>query len=482
LDHGSLATWVAHFDEQIEGHRLPAPLTHFAAGYPLAIAAVGLLGVPLPVAGMLLCALSYLGTAWLLWKAGGELGLSNWLAASLTVMWLLNSYSLQYAVNVSAESVFGALTVAMVLLMQVDLGGQGRRPMLLLGIGATAGAAYLVRYAGLFLLPTAGLYLVWRGWRDRESRRWAAGGVLLAGALFAAGALRNVALVGSWRGFLSHAHMDFTTVAGGMSKSIYHIVFGAGVVARLDFWLLLFAAGAVTSAGLCWRRLRREGAGALPAPNALRQLLWMGITAAIYCAGVAVAALTMTATDLPRFCFIVYPFALLAAGAALQATGPRTAPLLAALCMVSALVVHARTILLPPAEQPSVAMRRMMAEEVEPGVSVRAWIASHAPATEPLFAANGQAVQYVLDRPVVSVIDPRWTTRSWDEACFRSLMIAFHSRLIVLFPRVSEAALPEQHGPFLREVLRGTLPAWLHTAAQSRHVLVLECGACAGGT
>ena len=40
LEHGSLATWVAHFEEQVDSHRFPVPLTHFAAGYPLAVAAV----------------------------------------------------------------------------------------------------------------------------------------------------------------------------------------------------------------------------------------------------------------------------------------------------------------------------------------------------------------------------------------------------------------------------------------------------------
>ena len=481
LQHGSLATWVAHFEEQVDSHHLPVPLTHFAAGYPLAIAALGLAGIPLPVAGMLLCALSYLASGWLLWRAGGELKLSDWLAASLAVMWLLNSYSLNSSVAVVTESVFQALTVAMVFLMQVDLNGSGRRPMLLLGIGATAGAAYLVRYAGLFLLPSAGLYLLWRGWRDRACRGWAAGGAVLAGALFGGGALRNVALTGSWRGFRSPAHMRLTTVAVELGKALYHIIFGAGVVARLDFWLLLFAAGAAAAAVLCWRRLRRGPANVVAAPTAVQQLAWMGITSAIYCAGVAAAALTTIADDFPRYCFVLYPFALLAAGAALQATGPRKAPILAALCLVPVMVVHARTLLLPPTEQASVTMQKTMDEEVDPGVSVRAWIASHAPASEPLFAANGQAVQYALDRPVVSIRAPKLSTVVWDEDYFRSLMGTFHSRLIVLFPRASDTDSPEQQGPFLRGVLRGRLPAWLRSAAQSTDVLVLECDACAGG-
>jgi hypothetical protein len=345
LDHGSLATWVAHFDEQVNSHRLPVPLTHFAAGYPLAIAAVGLLGIPLPVAGMLLSALGYLGTAWLLWKAGGELRLSNWLAASLTVMWLLNSSSLNCSVTVVPESVFQALTVAMALLMMVDLNRGGRRPMLLIGIGATAGAAYLVRYAGLFLLPTAGLYLLWRGWRDRENRRWSAAGILLAGALYGAGALRNVALIGSWRGFLSPGSMAARAVAIETGKAFYHIVFGGGVVARLDFWVLLFTAGAAAAAVFGWRNLRRGPAHTLLAPTAGRQLAWIGVLSAGYCAGVAAAAFVVLAFDFSRYYFPVYPFVLLAAGVVLQAAGPRKAPLLAAMCIVPVLVAQARTLL-----------------------------------------------------------------------------------------------------------------------------------------
>jgi hypothetical protein len=481
LQHGSLATWVAHFEEQVDTHRLPVPLTHFAPGYPVAIAAVGLLGVPLPVAGLLLCAVSYLASGWLLWRAALELKLSGWLAASLAVMWLLNSYSLNYSVNVITEPMFQALTLAMALLMQVDLNGGGRRPMLLLGIGATAGAAYLVRYAGLFLLPTAGLYLLWRGWRDGDCRRWSAGGIFLAGALFVAGALRNAALAGGWRGFRSPGHMDLASVAVEMGKALYHIIFGAGVVARLDFWLLLFAAGAAAAAAFGWRNLRRGLPPALLAPTAVQQLAWMGILSGIYCAGIAAAALTTVANDFPRYCFALYPFALLAAGVVLQSTGPKRAPVLAALCLVPVMVVQARTVLLPPMEQSSITMRKTMDEQVDPGLSVRAWIASHAPASEPLFAANGQAVQYALDRPVVSIRSPQLSTRICDEEYFRSLMAAFHSRLIVLFPRASISDSPEQQGPFLRDVLRGRLPVWLRIAAQSTDVLVLECSTCAGG-
>jgi hypothetical protein len=252
------------------------------------------------------------------------------------------------------------------------------------------------------------------------------------------------------------------------------------VVARLDFWLLLFAAGAAAAAVLCWRSFRRGTASALAAPIAARQLAWIGILSFVYGAGIVGAALNTLASDFPRYYFPLYPFALLAAGVMLRAAGAKRAPLLAALCLVPVIVVQARTLSLPPMEQSSVAMRKMMDQEVSPGLSVRAWIALHASATEPLFAADGQAVQYVLDRPVVSILDPERSARSWDETCFRSLMTGFHSRLIVLFPRASDSESPEQQGPFLREVLRGRLPPWLRTATQSTDVLVLECGACAG--
>ncbi len=42
-----ICTRLAHFDQQLEPGRFPVALTHFPPGYPLLIAAVSWLGMPL---------------------------------------------------------------------------------------------------------------------------------------------------------------------------------------------------------------------------------------------------------------------------------------------------------------------------------------------------------------------------------------------------------------------------------------------------
>jgi hypothetical protein len=98
------------------------------------------------------------------------------------------------------------------------------------------------------------------------------------------------------------------------------------------------------------------------------------------------------------------------------------------------------------------------------------------PAGTPIVSEEGQALHYVLQRPVVSIIEPpEFSNRATDGPAFRDLMSRYKSRYLLLFPaiRVSENRLP-----FLQNLIRGEGPDWLKPSLRTRDVVLYECEAC----
>jgi len=191
-------------------------------------------------------------------------------------------------------------------LMLRDMRAAGRRPWLLPAIGAAAGVGYWIRYAGLFLVPVAAIYIVWRWWRDRAMLPWAAAGLLAAGLLIVPIQIRNIVYTGSWRGWTVKAGgYKFGAFLGARPKSSYHLVFGSGVPARPDIWIGCSRCRCCCCAS-CDPALRSASGRAVwkfpPGAPA-----WMGLLAVAYLAGVALAALTSIYSDLARYFMPVLP-------------------------------------------------------------------------------------------------------------------------------------------------------------------------------
>jgi hypothetical protein len=58
-------------------------------------------------------------------------------------------------------------------------------------------------------------------------------------------------------------------------------------------------------------------------------------------------------------------------------------------------------------------------------MTVEQWLRGRLSPQDVLVAVNGQAVHYVLQRPVVALIDPQFSNRPVDEAAFHSLMALY---------------------------------------------------------
>jgi len=148
-----------------------------------------------------------------------------------------------------------------------------------------------------------------------------------------------------------------------------------------------------------------------------------------------------------------------------------------AILVVAVLAVQSRSLLARPPSPPELEVRNDLKEEVQPGVPISIWLANHVSPNDVLIAANGQMVHYVLQRPVVALIDPLYSTRKSDDAGLHALMSQFGARYLVLFP--GSQAVPEQNDtPFLNALAAGSAPSWLTLATRTNDVELYECASC----
>ena len=475
-------TRVAHFDEQVQPGHMPVPFTHFPLGYPLSIAALSKTGLSLEMSAYLWAAAGYIVSIWLLWSIALELGSTPIIAAGFSLLWIFHDAALTYSSIVGTEAIFTALLLSMALLIVRDSVNDAHRPMFLLGIGISAAAAYWVRYAGLFLIPVAGVYLLWVIWRRPTSRYSALCAMAAMTLLMAALQIRNLHYSGSWRGgFTIGAGHSLREVITDTFKVIPRLLFGDSTSIRLDPWFVLFLICVSIAAWFSIRGIMTSRG--LLNSLAVPAMLWLGLLCSVYIAGITLAALTSIAADLRRYYLPLYPLILAITGALVSRIKwpPPVAAIAVTGALASILILQSRSVLSPATKPPHVAMQKALASEVQPGLSVSQWLLSHTTAEEVIFAVQGQALHYLLQRQVVSVINPKYTSRKDDEKGFRNLMSTFRARYLIVFPSWKLTDVPEQAlNPFLNQLVSSdaSTPSWLAVAARTQEITILECRLC----
>ena len=104
---------------------------------------------------------------------------------------------------------------------------------------------------------------------------------------------------------------------------------------------------------------------------------------------------------------------------------------------------------------------------------MKMYIKDSVPSDSVLVATEGQAVYYLLKRPVVSIIEPQYSLHTWDESDVKSVMQSFKAQYLLVFPGAGKMRAPEQQAsPFLHELVEGHSPAWLAVAARTPGVIL----------
>lgn len=472
-------TGVAMFDEQVAYGRLPVPFTHFAPGYPLLVAGASLAGVKAETAGYLLSALGFLAVLWLIWDVGTNLGGRPWVVALFSLLWVAHAAALYYAAVVGTETIFAALMLAVAALIARDIrSSDSPRPALTTAIGILAGLSYWMRYPGLFLVAGAGVYLIVRAWRSPRSRRGALGGLLAAAVLVASIQIRNAIDTGSWRGaFNNPGTHTLAGVTADTARSFLHYVVGSRLPLRFDVWtpiLALSFLAALLFVVQAWRHRRAQTQGAwVP----LAWTVFIGLT---YVGGVFAAAVSTIAGDLPRYYFPSYPLFLTCAAVLFSAAAVGFRSLAIVLFVASTLIVQGRDFSVPVA-QPDWILTRSYLDEPEPqtGMPMIDWLRNRLMPGETLLAVEGQAVHYLIERPVIAVVPARDTARRKDDVGFHDLMRQRRTRYLLVFPGAPPDRVLEQTSyAFMNSLASGDAPPWLRLAARTRDAAVYECADC----
>jgi len=419
---------------------LPDPLGMWPPLYPLAVAGLAGLGVPLAPAGRLVAMLGLVAFALafhaLARRAGGRS-----LALVATGLVLLGPGMAQAGATAWSETLY-LLLLTGGLVATIDL-ARAPRPSAA-PVAAAAGAGLLLglaadtRYIGIGLVPLAAALLWGARVRGRALAAWSAGAALPI-ALWLA---HNLAAFGRPLGpALAPGARSFAAVASGLAGTL-RWEFLPYALARLPWVALPALAGVAVAAAWGWRA--REAAR------------WVVTIAAVQLALVGLAVWG-TGINEPhgRYTLVAWPFLTLAVCAAADAGLARVfgassrarparvaAAALAFACVGVGLARFLSTTTVPPAA----ALARRQAQE--------AMVRLVPPGDSPILSDHGHLLRLATGRAAVQVPPPPFRAREFTAADARRWRERGVTRAI--FRAAAAASL----GPYLAERLSGGAGSW----------------------
>jgi len=494
--HGA-STSIVGFDAERMSGRVPAPLTTFPPGYPLAVALVSRLGTDSLTAATLISMVSFVALFPLLARGARILELERNLTRLVFAWLLVNSFVAKYPLQVGTESTFTALsTGAVVVLMAAERRGEtAPRRLRALVLGSLlVGLAYWVRYAGLFLFAAVTAYFALHALlrRDRRSLQ-GLGCCAVPLVIIGLGFARNLFFTSSWQG--GNTKKVFHPVLPMLKEfvqSIYHLLFGDKVAVRIGAAEVMFAAATLALGLLAVHAMRREPgeisakrpvlrAPETPFRGPIVLLVWY---LAVYCVAMVYAGVVTVISFSTRMFYPILPLLLLALGhllgrigSAVSATSARQRVFVASTVVLTAcyLAINARSI---AAGEPPGADQRIgahFAEAAGDGRPLRAWVDENVPADAVIVATEVNATAHVLKRKAVALTESEYSDAVWSESEVAALMAVYHADFLTLYPTArSSASAAQRESPFLAGLLEGRLPPWLRLEAENRHVKVFR--------
>ncbi len=476
-----METSLVHFDTERSHGTIPAPLTWFPPGYPAATALVSLTGASLESAALWISMAAFALAAGLLWYLTGALGASHWAARAAVVCWLANSNAHTYSVAAMSESLFtlaglGGALFLVGLARKNDGVGIG---VCRIGAVALAGLSYWVRYAGI-LWVAACLTMVWADfWRRKKGERhWgtAVAATCMAVVWIAPLAIRNVMLVGDWRG---GNNTRFSISAGRLAingiRAFIHTVLGDGTARQLA---LAAAIAFIGIAGICVVALMRRPKSPSVVLEARRPAegWWVLLAASsMYVGGIAAIAFRSVISYDSRMYLPVLPGLIalfvvgveVAIGRLRQKGWPKWAgPGMAACLLLGYLVANALSGAQSHADGFQKTEQALM-EPDETGLSVERRLGRELEPGEAIAATNGQMAGYILKRRTLSLVGLPYGRMPWDEDTLRTEMSRFGTRYLLVF---SDAALDPvvEQSQYLTALGGGQATPWLRLVSATR--------------
>jgi hypothetical protein len=469
-----MATSLVHFDTERSHGTIPAPLTWFPPGYPLAIALVSSMGLSYERAALAVSVACFALTAVGLWYVVRMLDPARWTARAAVILWLMNSHAVACSASALSESMFTFFSLAILFfLLKADNPASPRHGVWWFGMAVAAGISYWVRYAGLLWVVScvvvllAGLMV---GHPRRPSWRTVAVVGMSLVALLAPLMARNMALTGDWRGGNNTpTTVPVLTVAGAFPGILFHLLLGDSALGRLWLALLLMAAGLAGAIALGPGMAKGRGFDG-KSVWAQMPIAKLGIAAAllvVYSGGIAAIALRSPITFMARMYIPVLPYIIVLSTCAIAALSRHSDKAKYSRGLTISLVLLAAGYVegnqtsrssIPPDSFERVNAALRLPDRA--GFSVKERLDEKLTASEVIAATDGQAAGYIMNHPTLSLVGHQYTRVNWDEEKVRAELGRFRASYLLVF-RDPALAPVVRESRFLDALAAGRAPDWL---------------------
>lgn len=489
-------TSLIHFDAERSFGVTPAPMVTFPMGYPLVITLLSLLGVSLQKAALLVNALSTAGSVLLLAWIGNRLGWSRIVRNAIVAVFAFNSTIIEYGSFAWTEPLFTAIVLAgttLIVAARMD-GGSSRWRWTVAGL--TFGAAYFVRYAGLFFVLGLGFLVSFHFLAsNRElAKRYAV--TLVTATIFAVGGIaRNIDLVGNWRGGNEKIVSNAVFPVLAKTYSALHELFigpGFGLLRGPTAWMtglraLLLLSLMAASIGwlICYRRAQHPGKnhnGVMTTSAGIDVCLLVGVYGAcMFYAGLTSVISYGTRMFVPLLPLLVLLIGMVAHTALTTPEPPNTSGTVMRLALGASVCVYLvlnslhflenlRTHAQP---DPSSIARIMTATNID-GMSPYSIVRNLTGPTGVIVANNGQAVGHIFQRRTVSLVGPRYSAVEWNENAVRQVAHQFNAAAVVIYVPTAAEQNDGESVPsvFVRQLTQGDAPSWMKLVYRSQELLI----------
>ena len=485
-------TNLVTFDRERSYGIIPAPATGFPLGYSTLIALVGWFKVPVETAGWMISALSTAGCVPLLMFILTNLNLSRSLKVFAAGFFVCNASTIKFGSAVLSEALFCFLVLLAVTLILRAQQHNKAGFFLWVSAGMTFGAAYFVRYAGMFFILGVGFLVIRHAFLKQRNLLLGYLGVLLSASIWLfGGLLRNLMLTGNWRGGNEKViENQLISIIFYTARALNSLILGPGTMAdtgalRLAA-IILFGIGIVCLMNKQFKQIRLKLFNYSPEFSGFS--LDVAILIFVYSACMFYAGLTTVIDYNYRMFVPILPLVVIL----LFQMVDRVRQLISktdswrscwrqrvGLTMIGlAMILYAYLNLLVlklPVSREGETILKILDSKTHIQISVRDAVNKLTGPNGIIIANHGQALGYFLDHPTLSLVGPQYSDEKWDENAIAALVRRYNARAIVIAAwqglQDNDDIIPS---PFIRSLTQNSPPKWLSLAHRSEGVLVYK--------
>lgn len=478
LNGKGLSTSLIYFEQHYAIGGVPVAQTVWPPGYPILIAALGSTGVSLEYSGFLVSLLSFVMTAFVIRRVMRIAGRSRLVADLAGLSWLLLFYGWSLILIGTSETPFILFTV-LALWCALEA---GRRPAgeygWLLAAGVCAAAGVAIRYPGVFFVLSLAAYYFFAWMRAGTAAGFlrlacvslppgfmAIG--LIARNYALSGTIGGAAVIDSERGFadlLRNAYWATGKIAGFESGPVP----GWIVLLGLAFLVVLSLAAVLKRVS----RATTFGSSALLESQAFHCIIYITVTL------LALSLLGVTRTTgylNERYLFPLVPFAIILFATVLSARSAsgetveiRGDARLSIGLVLAGLLLTAGQVNVLVAERnwhSGLTRNEVMLAALDSRLDsgrLFDYLRREISDDSPLLAPEGQALGFLLERPVVGLTSSLYSDRPWTEDRVRALVQQYGIGHVIFFPGLFDASgKADANRIFFADLDNGFEPSWL---------------------